>query len=116
MSTVESNDEQQINPDDVCGVCGFVREEHGDAHHQFTFDDKIIPLSPRPTPRREAPTERGTHPNTLAADPTQGQSKTEVIDKDLSQVAKSFATLLEILAEREYIGAKDIIRIFQGEG
>lgn len=114
MNTVESN--EQVNPDDVCGVCGFVREEHGDAHHQFTLDDKLIPLSPRPTPRREAPTERGTHPNTLAADPTQGQSKTEVKTPEVAQLARGFATLLEILAEREYIGAKDIIRIFQGEG
>ena len=108
--------EQQVNPDDVCGVCGFVREEHGDAHHQFTLDDKLIPLSPRPTPRREAPTERGAGPNTLAADPTQGQSKTEVTTPEVAQLARGFATLLEILAEREYIGAKDIIRIFQGEG
>ena len=108
--------EQQVNPDDVCGVCGFVREEHGDAHHQFTFDDKLIPLSPRPTPRRQAPTERGTGPNTLAADPTQGQSKTEVTTPEVAQLARGFATLLEILTEREYIGAKDIIRIFRGEG
>ena len=108
--------EQQVNPDDVCGVCGFVREEHGDAHHQFTFDDKLIPLSPRPTPRRQAPTERGTGPNTLAADPPAGQGPASVTTPEVAQLARGFATLLEILTEREYIGAKDIIRIFRGEG
>lgn len=89
-------------PDDVCLVCGTMREEHGDKHHLFNItDDTLIPLKPGPEPRNKPPRERG---ESLKADPAP------------DHVAESFATLMEILVEKDILDTKDILRVFRGRG
>lgn len=100
-----------INFDDVCLVCGSQRDQHGDKNHQFSLTSDVpVPLKPGPKPDREAPK-------------TRDEAKEE--ESRLPDVARAFATLVEILAEkkinfdgvnRPLLDTKDIIRIFSGQG
>lgn len=79
--------------DEECKVCGTTRENHGDKNHQFNpIDDSLIPLKPRPEPTRQPPKHRD-----------------DVVAEAIK--AESFATLLEVLAEKNILNEKDIIRI-----
>jgi len=86
--------ENEISPDDECGVCSTKRDQHGDKLHVFTLTDQLIPVKEPPAPRQQAPQHR----------------------EDKPQLEKPFATLVEILAEKQVIDAKDVVRIFFGEG
>lgn len=100
-----------LNPDERCMACDTTRENHGDKNHVFNaVDDTIIPIRKGEAPRREAPRERAS---LAAPEPRQ------------SQEARALATLVEILSEkkisfdgvnRPILDAKDIIRIFSGQG
>lgn len=86
-----------MSPDDICAVCGTTRENHGDVMHEFDMEDPFPRNKrPGPTPHREPPKERSA---------TGGNAI------DVQQVGDSFATLLEVLAEKGIITAPDIIRI-----
>jgi hypothetical protein len=100
-----------ISPDDVCEVCGTVRDEHGDKMHKFSTDGQLIPLEQGKPPAKEAPRHRDDPPPTSAG-----------VGPDLGM---AFATLIEVLAEkqisfdgvgRELLTKQDIIRIFSGKG
>ena len=81
------------DPDERCQICSETRENHGDKHHKFSVDGQLAMLEPPPKPRATPPKEIGR-----------------------DETAIAFATLLEVLAEKEIIGAKDIIRILTGQG
>lgn len=34
----------ELSPDDLCGVCGTIRELHGDKNHKFDLDGNLIPV------------------------------------------------------------------------
>lgn len=89
-----------ISPDDVCALCNTKRDEHGDMNHQFSLDGQLIPI-------RKGP--EGVKPPQTREEATQAAS-------NLPDVGRAFATLVEILAEKEIVNAKDIIRIFSGKG
>jgi hypothetical protein len=92
-----------MSPDDRCLVCDTTRENHGDKRHKFNdVDDQLYPLDPPPKPRAEAPRERGETPAPAVV--------AEMIK------AESFATLMEVLVEKEILDAKDVIRVFTGKG
>lgn len=42
------------SPDDLCGVCGMTRENHGDSNHEFNLEGVLIPKKP-PTPAPNRP-------------------------------------------------------------
>lgn len=84
-----------ISPDDLCQVCQTPRDQHGDKHHKFSVDGQLIQLDP-PKPRQEAPRHRD--------------------EKPAAPEAKAFATLIEVLAEKNILNTKDVIRIFSGQG
>lgn len=83
-----------MSPDEECLICGTKRDEHGDKLHQFSTDGSLVPITPGVKPREEAP-----------------KPKSEVTTSG-PDVSKAFAALVEILAEKELINARDIIRIF----
>lgn len=87
------SDEPAVNPDEPCSICSETRENHGDKHHKFNTEGHLIPLDPPPKPRAEAPVH-----------------VSEAIK------AASFATLMEVLVEKEILTAKDVIRVFGGNG
>lgn len=78
------------SPYDVCQLCGLTRENHGDSNHEFSIDGQLIPTKPRPEPRQDPPRERVTQ----------------------EMKANTLAMLVEILAEKDILNAKDIVRIF----
>ena len=57
------------DPDDLCGVCGYRREAHGDSNHEFNMDGDLIPKKTPDPARSNPPTERG---QALLKDPTTG--------------------------------------------
>lgn len=82
-----------VSPDDVCQVCHDTRENHGDRMHQFSEDGQLVVKEPPKPPTVPAP-------------------KTRVEQQlDTQQLGDSFATLLEVLAEKGVLQAPDIIRI-----
>lgn len=94
-SSSTSSTKPDLQPDDVCAVCQTTREMHGDKNHKFdTENDVPQKLDPPPRPRQDPPTPRGI---------------TDQIK------AVSFAMLMEVLAEKNILDAKDIIRIFTAE-
>lgn len=46
---------EPLSPDDRCGVCDEIRENHGDKNHKFSIEGELIPLKPGPDPRNQAP-------------------------------------------------------------
>lgn len=82
------------NPDETCALCGTTRENHGDAHHEFSEDGTLVMKKKPEPPRQPAPKERDSTP------------ATEQIK------AKAFTMLVEILAEKGLLDTKDVIRIF----
>lgn len=99
-----------ISPDDTCEVCGTKRDEHGDRMHQFSMDGQLIELKPGPEGRKPPQTKEEAEAEQL---------------KNLPNIGRAFATLVEVLAEkkinfdgvnRPLLDAKDIIRIFSGQG
>ena len=96
-----------VSPDDVCLVCEETRENHGDKVHKFSRDGQLLPLDEGPVARQLAPKERRI-PGNYGGQGYQAQA-------DL-HTAKSLATLLEILVDKELLSAKDIIRIMRGDG
>lgn len=86
------------NLDDRCGVCDETRENHGDKNHKFDLYGQLVPIEPRPEPRNTPPEKRRA---SVAADSTPED-----------EVRRSFVALVEILAEKDILVAKDIIRIF----
>jgi hypothetical protein len=82
-----------MSPDEECALCSLTRENHGDAHHEFSVDGSLKMLK-KPEPARQTPpAERGTE-----------QIK-----------AKSFAMLLEVLSEKGILNSVDLIRIFSAD-
>lgn len=94
MTTSSSTPSTNSDPDEACQVCGVSREMHGDKNHKFSLDGQLVGLDPPPKPRQESPVHR---------------------DEERIKAA-SFATLIEVLAEKKLLDAKDIIRIFTGQG
>lgn len=99
-----------VSPDDLCVICDTKRDEHGDRQHQFSLDGQLIPLNPGPEGRKP--------PQTKA------EAEAEQL-KNLPDIGRAFATLVEVLAEkkinfdgvnRPLLDTKDIIRIFSGQG
>lgn len=78
--------------DEQCQVCGEIRENHGDKNHKFSTDGQLLPLDPPKPASREAPRHRD-----------------DVVAEAIK--AESFAMLLEVLAEKNILNEKDIIRI-----
>lgn len=95
--------EQEINYDDLCGVCGTQRDQHGDKNHVFRLDDMLIPIAPGPDPKKTPPRHRDDE---SSRPPT----------REGPNVGRAFATLVEVLAEKGIVDHKDIIRIFSGQG
>lgn len=90
------------NPDEVCLVCGETRENHGDKNHRFNaVDDQLIPITPGPKRRQTPPTERTALGNGASPD---------------NPEARALATLVDILAQKDLLTTKEIIRIFSGQG
>lgn len=89
----------EVSPDDVCLVCGTIRDQHGDKQHKFNnMDDQVHKLDPPPKPGREAP-----------------RSRSEAQLEEY-QNGKAIASLLEVLLEKGVIDGKDTIRILMGHG
>lgn len=60
------------SPDDRCGVCNTLRDEHGDKRHEFNLDGQLIELGPAPTARQQPPQAKGepsAKANELSRDP-----------------------------------------------
>lgn len=95
----------EVSPDDVCLVCGTVRDQHGDKNHKFSQDGQLIPLDPPPEPRMKAPRHRDDPP--APAQPG--------VD-DGPNIKLAFATLVEVLVDKGILDVKDVLRIFRGEG
>jgi len=94
MTTSSSTPSTNSDPDAECLLCNTTRENHGDRNHKFSEDGLLRPLDPPPKPRQEAP-----------------------VHRDEQQIkATSFATLMEVLVEKNILDAKDVIRIFTGQG
>lgn len=89
-----TSSEPPIDPDEVCGVCGDTRENHGDRHHKFSPNGDLVALPKAEPPRQRPPVHRD----------------------DVAIQAKSFATLIEVLVEKNLLDAKDVIRILMGQG
>lgn len=84
------------NPDEVCGVCEETRENHGDKNHEFNAEGVLIPKKKAPDKAPDAP-KPPPPPSTQA---------------DVKHIQDSFATLVEVLAEKEILSPHDIVRIF----
>lgn len=90
-----------INFDDECVICGTKRDEHGDKNHQFSLDGQLIPV-------RKGP--EGVKP------PQTREEAVSTPPSDLPDIGRAFATLVEVLAEKNIVDTKDVIRIFSGKG
>lgn len=94
-SSTSSTKSEPVDPDERCQICQQTRVNHGDAHHKFSTDGQLTPLDPPPKPRAEPPVHRDDVP---------------------AIQARSFAVLMEILLEKNLLDAKDVIRVFTGNG
>lgn len=81
-----------MSPDDVCGVCGDTRENHGDKMHEFNIHGDLVQKKPAELPRQSPPRERGEVPPEVKS--------------------AAFACLVEVLSEKGLLDNHDIIRIF----
>lgn len=88
-----------VDPDELCAICNKTREMHGDMNHKFSEDGQLIPLEKRPEPRAQGPGHRD--------DPA---------PKPTDEVSRAMATLVEVLIEKNVLDAKDVLRIFKGNG
>lgn len=86
-----------VEPDDLCMICNKTREMHGDMNHKFSEDGQLIPIEKRPEPRVKPPRHRDD-----PLPPTED--------------ARAIATLVEVLIEKDVLDAKDVLRIFKGNG
>jgi hypothetical protein len=97
-SSKPSTKENEVpDPDEVCAICGDTRADHGDRHHQFSADGQLVALPKNPPRRADPPAHRD--------DP-----------KPAAQQAAAFATLMEVLVEKDILNAHDVIRVFTGQG
>ncbi len=87
-----------VDPDDLCSICNKTREMHGDMNHEFNLDGQLIQKKARPEPERKPPKHRD--------DP----------DPVTDENSRALATLVEVLIEKNVLDAKDVLRIFKGNG
>jgi len=92
----------KISPDDLCGVCDTTREMHGDKLHLFTLDNQLIPTSPAPAPRQEAPKLRSETP-----------SDAKTLSKDLN--TQLSLRVIDTLTKKGIFNGEDLFYIFGGE-
>lgn len=87
----------KVSPDDQCGVCGTIREEHGDKHHEFNLEGMLIDKKPGPPPRNTPPQPRGAG-----------------VESPLSQdpVARLQVRLIERLVAKGLLSGEDLLYIF----
>lgn len=86
---------REAKADDMCGVCGETRENHGDKNHEFNIDGELKPLKKPEVGRQAAPTRRGDE---LAKDP----------------VAQVMLRLIEVLGTKGVLSPYDNMYIFGG--
>lgn len=83
-----------MSPDEVCAVCQTTRENHGDKNHEFDANDSFPRLKKQPEPEKPAqpslggPTKQGPTPSEMA-----------------------MLELIEVLAEKQILNNKDLIRV-----
>lgn len=87
-----SRNDEVPDQDEQCQICGETRENHGDKMHKFSTDGQLVPLDPPKPPTTPPPKHRD-----------------DVVAEAIK--AESFAMLLEVLAEKNILNEKDIIRI-----
>ena len=113
-------------PDDLCFFCNLSRVNHGDVNHEFVRQDEKEPrlrIKQPGQPARDIPPK---HRDDVEGSKNSGNSRRipspggpfggSTGRYDVTYVAQSFTTLLEILIEKSYIDAKDLLRIFKGHG
>jgi hypothetical protein len=85
----------RVDPDEQCQICHKKRDEHGDMNHKFSTDGQLIPIE-REKPRQQPPVHRE--------------------DPKSTPTDRAFATLLEVLIEKNMLDARDVLRIMSGQG
>lgn len=93
-----------LNPDDECKVCGQNRDAHGDTEHAFSEDGQLRRRKPAVPARQDPPMERG-----------EGNDR-RIQLKPTYPLEQAFATLMEVLAEKDILTAPEVVRIFSGRG
>ena len=89
--------QKSFDPDEPCLLCGFSRESHGDANHEFSTDGQLIPKKKPDPPRNTPPTHRDDRP--------------QLRDKDYEQ---AFLRLVDVLTEKKMLDAHELMYIFGG--
>lgn len=79
------------HPDEVCGVCGFEREAHGDSNHEFNLEGVLVAKKAPEPPRKTAP------------------AATDQIK------AYAFLELIEVLIEKQLLDTRDVARILSAD-
>lgn len=90
----------QNRPDDVCALCSYLREEHGDKNHKFSVEGELIPIEPGPPPRQEAPKARDSTP------------EAQVLGND--PVTKVVLRMVERMVSKQLLSGEDLVYIFGG--
>lgn len=88
-----------VDPDELCSICDKPRDMHGDMNHEFNTEGQLIQKKPRPEPDRKPPKHRDDEP-----------------DPKTDENSRALATLVEVLIEKNILDAKDVLRIFKGNG
>ncbi len=91
-----------MNPDDICGVCGSKRDEHGDRAHEFNLEGNLVEKK-KPEPARQSP------PGEL-----RGSSPTSAKPSGVEEVEKSHLRLIEVLIGKGVLDARDVVSILGG--
>lgn len=80
--------------EDVCGVCGETRENHGDMNHVFDVEGQLKRKEAAGPPRQAPPEMAGT-----TAQMTQN----------------AFLRLIEVLVNKGLLDGEDLVRVFGGD-
>jgi hypothetical protein len=93
MTTTTSS---PVTPDDECGVCGTIRDQHGDKAHEFNLDGVLKPKKMGEKGRAQPPMSR----------------EAQVLTKDPSTAV--MLRLVEKLVARGLLEGEDLVYIFGG--